>query len=92
MTNKNKSKTINKMAIRTYILIITLNVYGLNISDKWYKLNGYKNKTHIHVVYKRLTSDLGTHTKSEDTEKDIPCTYKSKERWSGNAHIRQNRL
>ena len=25
-------------------------------------LNGYKNKTQINVVYKRPTSDLGTHT------------------------------
>ena len=25
-------------------------------------LNGYKNKTDVYVVYKRLTSDLGTHT------------------------------
>ena len=25
-------------------------------------LNGYKNKTSIYVVDKRLTSDLGTHT------------------------------
>ena len=25
-------------------------------------LNGYENKTHINVVYKRPTSDLGTHT------------------------------
>ena len=25
-------------------------------------LNGYKSKTHIYVVYKRSTSDLGTHT------------------------------
>ena len=25
-------------------------------------LNGYKNKTHIHAVYNRPTSDLGTHT------------------------------
>ena len=24
-------------------------------------LNGYKNKTHIHAVYKRPTSDLGTY-------------------------------
>ena len=24
-------------------------------------LNGYKNKTHIYVVYKRPASDLGTH-------------------------------
>ena len=25
-------------------------------------LNGYKNKTHKYAVYKRPTSDLGTHT------------------------------
>ena len=25
-------------------------------------LNGYKNKTRIYAVYKRPTSDLGTHT------------------------------
>ena len=24
--------------------------------------NGYKNKTHIYAVYKRPTSNLGTHT------------------------------
>ena len=24
--------------------------------------NGYKNKKHIYAVYKRPTSDLGTHT------------------------------
>ena len=31
-------------------------------------LNGYKNKTHIYAVYKRATSNLGTHTdcKRED--------------------------
>ena len=27
-----------------------------------YWLNGYKNKTNIYAVYKRPTSDLGTHT------------------------------
>ena len=25
-------------------------------------LNGYQNQTHIYAVYKRPTSDLGTHT------------------------------
>ena len=25
-------------------------------------LNGYKNKTHVNAVYKRPSSDLGTHT------------------------------
>ena len=47
----------------TYILIIALNVNGLNAPTKntdW--LKGYKNKTRIYAVYKRPTSDLGTHT------------------------------
>ena len=48
------------MARRTYISIITLNVNGLNAPDiDW--LNGFKSKTHIYAVYKRPTSDLGTH-------------------------------
>ena len=51
------------MVIGTYILIITLNVNGLNAPNKRHRLlNGYKNKTHIYAVYKRPTSDLGTHT------------------------------
>ena len=51
------------MVTGTYISIITLNVNGLNAPTKdidW--LNGYKNKTHICAIYKRPTSDLGTHT------------------------------
>ena len=28
-------------------------------------LNGYKNKTCIYAVYKRPTSDLGTHTEGK---------------------------
>ena len=56
-------------------------------------LNGYKNKTHIYAVYKRSTSDLGhIQTESEGMEKDIPCKWKSKESWSSNSRIRQNRL
>ena len=51
------------MAISTDLSIITLNINGLNslIKDTdW--MNGYKNKTCIYAVYKRRTSDLGTHT------------------------------
>ena len=51
------------MVIGTYISIITSNVNGLNVPPKdTGSLNGYKNKTLIHAVYKRATSDLGTHT------------------------------
>ena len=49
------------MVIGTHILIITLNVNGLNAPNTGL-LNGNKNKTHIYAVYKRPTSDLGTHT------------------------------
>ena len=31
-------------------------------------------------------------TESEGMEKDIPYKWKSKESWSSNTHIRQNRL
>ena len=51
------------MVIGTYISIITLNVNGLNSLTKRHRLlNGYKKKTHIYAVYKRPTSDLGTHS------------------------------
>ena len=51
------------MIIGTCISIITLNVNGLNAPTKRHRLaDGYKNKTHIYAVYKRPTSDLGTHT------------------------------
>ena len=51
------------MATGSYLSIITLNVNGLNAPTKdedW--LNGYKNKTLIYAVYKRPTSNPGTHT------------------------------
>ena len=51
------------MVTGSYLSIITLNVNGLNapIKDKDL-LNGYKNKSPIYTVYKRPTSNLGTHT------------------------------
>ena len=44
-------------------------------------LNGYKNKTHIYAVYKKPTSDLGTHRdgKGQHEIKNIPCKWKSRE-------------
>ena len=63
MTYINKSKPINKMAIRTYILITTLNVNGLNAQTKRHRLAEWtQNKTHIYAVYKKLISDLETYT------------------------------
>ena len=50
-----------KIAIGTYISVITLNVNGLNAPTKRHRLAENKNKTHIYAVYKKLTSDLKTH-------------------------------
>ena len=55
-------------------------------------LNGYKNKIPIYAVFKGSTSFLGTHTnESERMEENIPCHQASKESWSSNTYIRQNR-
>ena len=59
---KTNTKQSRKMPIGTYISIINLNVNGLNVSTKSYRLNGYKNKTHMYAAYRRPTSDLETHT------------------------------
>ena len=44
MTYTNKPKTIKKMAIRTYISIITLNVNGLNVPIKRHRLTEWTQK------------------------------------------------
>ena len=41
---KSMSKTVNKIAIRPYILIITLNVNGLNAPTKRYRLTEWIRK------------------------------------------------
>ena len=51
---KNKSQTIKKMAIRTYISIITLNVNGLNAPTKRHGLAEWIKKTRpIYVLSTR---------------------------------------
>ena len=58
----NKPQTIKKMAIGTYISIITLNVNELNAPTKRHSLAEWiQNKTHIHAVYKKPTSNLKTY-------------------------------
>ena len=58
---KNKSKTIKKIAIGTYISLITLNVNGLNAPTKRHRLAEWiQNKTHIYAVYKKPILDLKT--------------------------------
>ena len=61
-TYKNKSKTINKMEMRTHISVITLNVNGLNAPIKRHRVAEWiqKQDPYIYAAYKRLTSDLKT--------------------------------
>ena len=46
---QNQPQTIKKMAIGTYISIITLNVNAPTKNTDW--LNGYKNKIHMYALY-----------------------------------------
>ena len=52
------------MVIGTYISIITSNANGLNAPTKRHRLAEWiqKQDPYIYAVYKRPTSDLGTHT------------------------------
>ena len=55
---------MNKIAIRTYLSVITLSVNGQNAPIKRHRVTKWikKNKTYLYATYKRLTSDLKTHT------------------------------
>ena len=63
---KNNLRTINKMAVSTYLSVMTLTVNGLNASIKKHRMaeinEKKKYKIHIYAAYNRLTSDLKTHT------------------------------
>ena len=62
-SKQNKSKTVNKQAIRTYISIITLNANRLNALTKRHRLAEWiQKKILIYAVYKRPTSDTRTLT------------------------------
>ena len=59
---QNQPQTIKKMAIGTYMSIITLNVNGLNAPTKRHRLAQWIQKQdHIYAVYKKPTSDIKTH-------------------------------
>ena len=61
-TYKNKSKTINKMAIRTYILIVTLNINGLNVPTKRHRLAEWIQNQDLYICCLQET-----HFRSTDT-------------------------
>ena len=62
--NKTKFKTINKMAIRTYISMITLNVNGLNTPVKSHRLAEWIQKQDPYICCLQET-----HFPSRDTYK-----------------------
>jgi len=78
-SNNNKAKTVNKMAIRTKISIITLNVNGLTASIKTYRLAEWIQKQGPHICCLQET-----HFTSRDT-------YKLKvRRWKKIFHANRN--
>lgn len=65
--NKNKQKTIKKMATSTYLKIITLNVNKQIAPVKRHRMTEWLKKKKIHdpsiCCYNGLTSDLKMYTK-----------------------------
>ena len=58
------------MPIRSYVSIISLNVNRLNAPTKRYRVTEWMQRQDPYICcYKRLTSDLETHTKSKRMEK-----------------------
>lgn len=53
---------MNKIAVSTYLPIITLNVNGLNALIKRYTVADWIKKTHIYAANKRVISNIKTHT------------------------------
>ena len=93
-THKNKPKTIKKMVIGTYILIITLNVNGLNAPTKRQRLAEWIQKQDPYICCLQET-----HFRPGDTYrlkvkgwKKIFHANGNQESWNSNSHIRQNRL
>ena len=76
-----QSPIIKKMAIGTYISIITLNVNRLNAPTKRYRLAGWLKKIRpIYMLSTRNPLQTSRHiqTKSERMEKYIPCKWEAK--------------
>ena len=83
------------MVIGAYILIITLNVNGLNAPIKRHRLVEWIQKQDPYICCLKETHFRPRdkfRLKVRGVEKDIPCKWKSKESWSSNSHNSQNRL
>ena len=82
---KNKSQTIKKMAIGTYIAITTLNINGLNAPTKRHRLAEWIKKQDPYICCLQET-----HFRPKDTYrlKVRGWKWEVKESWSSNPHIR----
>ena len=65
------------MAMNKYLLIITLNVNGLNAPITTEQLNEQENMTHIYMLSTRDTPQNKRYTQaeSEGMEKNTPCKF-----------------
>ena len=83
-----------KLAIGTYLSIITLNVNGLNAPTKRHRLAEWIQKQDLYICCLQETYFRPQDTyrpKVRGGLKYIPCKWEAKESWSSNPHIRQNR-
>lgn len=58
------------MTIRTYILIVTLNMNRLNAPTRKYRLADWIQKQDVYMLYVRPSSDLGIYMGYIRTESD----------------------
>ena len=74
------------MAISTYLLIITLNVNGLNSPIKRHRVAEWIKKQDTSICCLQEThSDLAIHeVKREGPQKHLSCKWMSKESWGSN--------
>ena len=73
------------MSIGTYILIITLNVNGLNAPTKRHGLAEQIQKPDPYIC---CLQETHIQTESEGMEKGIPRKWKPKESWSSNTQTK----
>ena len=74
-SNKTKFKTVNKMAVRTYIPIISLNVNGLNSPPKRHRLAEWIQKQDPYICCLQEThfTSRDTYKLKVSMDENIPC-------------------
>ena len=90
-SNKTKSNTVNKMAVRTHISIITLNINGLDAPTKRHSLAEWIQKQDPYICCLQEAHFTSRDTESGRMEENSPCKRESKESCSSNSHRRQHR-